>query len=256
MKQKQRLAYNMSQIAEISEWPSQLNDSEPYVRLEKNAHDIGETCQRARTLLNLINARGLPGSTLVDMIKELHSLDQAAVSWRQAAQWSFSSLAVSERSDLSPAARGITDTIQLHSDVWMAYEWNYHRTARIIFLQQLLQCSKAALETLDLEKAEDQALNDTMAECISTIQWLADEFLATVPQSFGDINHMGRLNDSKDGPPRCRAIGGYLLLWPTRTVKAENFATRLEQKERAWRVFERIREYTGMKDLLGDKSII
>lgn len=256
MKQKQRLAFNLPQTDETSDWLGQLNDSEAYVRLEKNTHDISETCKRARSLLALISAGGLPTSTLVNMIKELHSLDQAAVSWRQTSQWSFTTLEVSERQDLSPAARGITDRIQLHPDVWMAYEWNYHRTARIIFLQQLLQCSKAALEALDLAEVEKQTLNNTVTECILTIQWLADEFLATVPQSFGDVNHMGQPHDGKDGPPRCRAIGGYLLLWPTRTAKDEKSATSMEQKERAQRVFERIREYTGMKDLLGDKSAI
>ncbi|KAL7936364.1 hypothetical protein V8C35DRAFT_232459 [Trichoderma chlorosporum] len=254
--QKQRLAYNMSRIPGTSDLLNELNDSEPSVRLEKNADDILETCKRARTLLSLITAGGLPASSVVDMIKELHSSDQEAVSWRQTSQWSFTSITVSERPDLSSAAHGITETIQLHSDVWMAYEWNYHRTARIIFLQQLLRCSQAALEAPDLEEVDEHTLNSTIAECISTIQWLADEFLATVPQSFGDVDHMGRLHDSKDGPPRCRAIGGYLLLWPTRTIKAETSATSVDQKERARRVFERIREYTGMKDLLGDKSIV
>lgn len=254
--QKHRLAYHVSQIPETSNLLTELNDSEPSVRLEKNADDILETCKRARTLLDLINAGGLPASTVVDMIKELHSSDQEAVSWRQTSQWSFTSIAVSERPDLSEAARGITETIQLHSDVWMAYEWNYHRTARIIFLQQLLQCSKAALEAPELEEIDEEMLNDTIAECVSTIQWLADEFLATVPQSLGDVNHMGRLHDSTDGPPRCRAIGGYLLLWPTRTIKAETSTTSADQKERAQKVYEKIRECTGMKDLLGDKSII
>lgn len=244
----------MPEIPETSDWLSQLNDSEPYVRLEKNAHDISETCRRARSLLDLINARGISTSTLVHMIKELYSLDQVAVSWRQTPHWSFTNLAVSDRPDLLPAARGITDIIQLHPDVWMAYEWNYHRTARIIFLQQILKCCNATLEASDLKEADEQTLNETVTECVSTIQWLADEFLATVPQSFGNIDHMGRLHDNKSGPPRCRGVGGYLLLWPTRTVKAEGSATSQEQKERACRVFEQIREYTGMKDLLGYKS--
>lgn len=247
----------MPNIGEKLDWFSQLNNNEPYVRLEQNADGIGETCKRARALLELIKLdRGLPGNNIVDMIRELHSLDQEAVSWRQRSQWSFTRLAISERPDLYPAARGITNTIQLHSDVWMAYEWNYHRTARIIFLEQLVECSRAALKIPDLQKIEEQTLKDTMTKCIWKIQWLADEILATVPQSFGDVNHMGLLHDSRNGPPRCRAIGGYLLLWPVRTVKAEGFSTRQEQKECAGRVFERIREYTGMRDLLGDKSIV
>jgi hypothetical protein len=138
----------------------------------------------------------------------------------------------------------------------MAYEWNYHRAARIVFLEQLLKCSNAALETPDLDAVEEKALTDTIAEYTSTIQRLADEILSTVPQTLGDVNHMGRAHDVKDGPPRCRAIGGYLLLWPIKTSKNQTFATTLEQKERACGVFERIRDYTGMKATLGDKSAI
>jgi len=243
-------------MAETPDWFHQLDDSEPSVRLEKNALEIGETCGRARELLGLINAGGLPASAIVGMIRELHSLDQVAVSWRQTSQWDFIRVDVSERPDLLSAARGITDAIQLHPDVWMAYEWNYHRTARMIFLGQLLRCAEAALAAPDLDDAEQQTLNDTIAECTSTIHRLADEVLATVPQSFGDVDHMGRLRNGEDGAPRCRAIGGYLLLWPIKVVKTEGAATTPQQKERACRVFERIRDYTGMKDLLGDKSII
>lgn len=256
VKQIQQLSFNMLPSPDMTNWLNRLNENEPYVRLEKNANAISDTCTRARMLLNLINVGGLPASTIVDMIKELLSLDQSAVSWRQTSKWSFKNLTVSERPDLEPAARGITDTIQLHPDIWMAYEWNYHRAARITFLEQLLKCSRAALETPDLDHGEDKALTDNIAECTSTIQWLAGEVLSTVPQFLGDIDHMGRAHDVKDGPPRCRAIGGYLLLWPIRISKGQSSATTPEQKERAWRIFERIRDYTGMKATLGNKSII
>jgi hypothetical protein len=256
VKQKQQLSFNMLPILDTTTWLDQLNDNEPYVRLEKNANEISDTCKRARMLLDLINVGGFPAFTIIDMIKELHSLDQTAVSWRQTLEWSFMNLTVSERPDLEPAARGITDTIQLHPDIWMAYEWNYHRAARITFLEQLLKCSRAALETPGLDDVEEKTLTDTIAECTLTIQWLADEILSTVPQSFGDVDHMGRAHDVKGGPPRCRAIGGYLLLWPIKISKGQAFATTPQQKERAWTVFERIRDYTGMRATLGDKSII
>jgi len=256
VKQMQQLSFGMAPIPDTTNWLNQLNDNEPYVRLEKKANAISDTCKRARMLLALINVGGLPASTIVDMIQELHSLDQSAVSWRHTSEWSFKSLTVSERPDLEPAARGITDTIQLHPDMWMAYEWNYHRAARITFLEQLLKCSEAALETSDLDSAEEKTLIDTIAKCTLTIQWLADEILSTVPQSLGDVDSMGRAHDVKDGMPRCRAIGGYLLLWPIKVSKGLSFATTSEQKQRACRVFERIRDYTRMKAVLGDKSII
>jgi hypothetical protein len=255
-KQKQQLTFNMPQVFETQELLNQLNDTEPFVRLEKNTHNINLTCKRAQTLLEFINKGDLPASTIVEMVEELHSLDQVAVSWRQTSQWSYIDLTIYERPDLEPAAREITDTIQLHSDMWMAYEWNYHRAARITFLQQLIECAEAAFEAPDLDIIDKLTLTNITTECVSIVQWLAHEILATVPQSFGDVNHMGQLHDSTNGPPRCRSIGGYLLLWPIKIIKAEASATAEEQKECANKAFERIREYTGMKALLGDKSII
>ena len=76
VKQKQQLSYNMLPVPGTTNWLNQLNDNEPYVCLEKNMDQISDTCKRARMLLDLINARGLPVSTIVDMIMELHSLDQ------------------------------------------------------------------------------------------------------------------------------------------------------------------------------------
>ncbi|PMD47728.1 hypothetical protein L207DRAFT_416517 [Hyaloscypha variabilis F] len=254
--QKQQLSFNMLPVPDTTNWLDQLNDNEPYVRLEKNMNAISDTCKRARMLLDLINAGGSPASTIVGMIQELHSLDQSAVTWRQTSEWSFKTLRVSDRPDLEPAACGITDRIQLHADIWMAYEWNYHRAARITFLEQLLKCSTAALKTRDLNLVDENTLTDTIARCSSTIQWLADEVLSTVPQCLGDVDAMGRAHSIEDGPPRCRAIGGYLLLWPIRISKPQDSATTSAQKERAWRDFERIRDYTGMKATLGDKSII
>lgn len=254
VQQMQQLSFTMHPVPDTTNWLNQLNDNEPYVRLEKNANAISDTCKRARMLLELINVGGLPASTVVDMIKELHSLDQSAVSWRQTSEWVFKNLLVSGRPDLKSAAGGITDSIQLHPDIWMGYEWNYHRAARITFLEQLLKCSKAALQTPDVDNDEKKTLTDTIAECVSTIQWLADEILSTVPQTLGDVDHIGRAHDVKSGSPRCRAIGGYLLLWPIRITKGQLSATTPQQKERAWVVFERIRDYTKMKTTLGDKS--
>ncbi|KAK0702267.1 hypothetical protein B0H67DRAFT_650318 [Lasiosphaeris hirsuta] len=254
--QKQQLAYNMAEIAEKTAWFSQLNDGEPYVRLEKSTHDIGETCKRAQALLGLIDTGGMSAPAIIDTVRELRSLDQETATWRQTSEWCFTSIKLSDRPDLIPATRGVTNTIQVHSDVWMAYEWNYHRTARIIFLQQLLECSEAALQMPELEDSDGQMLRNTISDCTSTIRKLADEVFATVPQTFGDINHMGHGQSENSSPGRCRAIGGYLLLWPVRIIKGERFATTRAQKKQASSVFERIRDYTGMKDLLGDKSIV
>jgi hypothetical protein len=71
---------------------------------------------------------------------------------------------------------------------------------------------------------------------------------------FGDIDHEGRLQTLSEAS-KCRGLGGYFLLWPIKIVKRSELATE-EQRHWAEAVFERIREYTGMKSALGDTSII
>jgi hypothetical protein len=246
----------MPHIAENTDWLNKLNDNEPFVRLEKSAHNINMSCKRARELLEIITVGMLPVSRTVNLIEELRSFDQEVVSWRQVPEWSFINLVVSEHPELEAAAQGITDIIQLHPDVWMAYEWNYHRAARIIFLQQLLQCAITARECPDLGSDEDFILSGRIDECTSTIQWLTQEILSTVPQSLGDVDHMGWVHNYQGDPPRCRAIGGYLLLWPIRIIKSDSYVTTSKQKTIACKIFERIRDCTGMKDALGDKSSV
>jgi len=90
---------------------------------------------------------------------------------------------------------------------------------------------------------------------ISIIRSLINEVLATVPQSLGDIDNEGRKLDTKRGLTMCKGIGGYFLLWPIRVLKGTPFTTE-EQASLTNKVFERIRECTGMKTALGDASIV
>ena len=76
-----------------------------------------------------------------------------------------------------------------------------------------------------------------------------------VPQSLGDIDHRGRLAESLSRTPKARGVGAYFLLWPIKMIKALKHPT-TEQKRIAQVVFERIREYTGMKSTLGERSNI
>ncbi len=89
-------------------------------------------------------------------------------------------------------------------------------------------------------------------ESTAVIQSLAEKVLASVPQSLGDVSYAGRLVPS----PRIRAIGAYLLLWPIKIIKSPQVSTTETQKAAAARVFQRIREYTGMKSQLGELSNI
>ncbi|KAH8680648.1 hypothetical protein BX600DRAFT_444860 [Xylariales sp. PMI_506] len=254
--QKQQLAFGMPQMDESQGWLDQLSDEVQFVRLEKDAFKIKETCQRAQSLLEHIQQQSLKPSAVVDAARELQSLDEAAVSWRQTSEWAYTTLMVTDVPELAYVMWPVTETVEVHPDVWNAYEWNYHRTARIVFHQQLLKCLVAGLLASDLDDNTAVELEEMIDTSRGVVQALADSILATVPQSFGDINYDGSVHDVSKGPPRCRAIGGYLLLWPIKMIKTPDFATTEEQKLQGQIVFDKIREYTGMKAELGDRSII
>lgn len=254
--QKQQLAFHSKLLDDSEQWFGQLDETMPYVCLEKDAARIGQTCERARDLQEALANGNSSTSEVLEMVHELTKLDKEVVGWRQKPEWSFKTLNVSELPEFDPAVQPLTGTIQLHADLWMAYEWNYHRTARIIAHQQLLNCLEAAIENTGTNDIARESLCVLVVQFTKTIRILADEVLATVPQSFGDIDHLCRLHDPPKGPPRCRGIGGYLLLWPIKIIKGTQFATTPEQKRSGQIVFERIREYTGMKSHLGSLSII
>lgn len=148
---------------------------------------------------------------------------------------------------------GFPAYVQLHHDVWIAYEWNYHRTARMIMHEHLLECldrfqnSQSGINPLELASTEQASLD---------IIWsLANEVLSTVPQSLGDIDHQGNPSDSSSGTPKAKGVGAYFLLWPIKMTKGLKHPT-TDQKRIAQIVFERIREDTGMKSTLGERSNI
>ncbi|KAI1875077.1 uncharacterized protein JN550_002506 [Neoarthrinium moseri] len=255
--QKQQLAFGMPQLTESKEWLDQLNDDINFVAVEKDAFMIKETCQRAQELLNRVQSQDFSPDVLLEMAQEMVALDQAAASWRQSSEWNFKSGSVPEM--LRPqqlSTPPITEYFELHADVWRAYEWNYHRTGRIIFHQQVLTCLEVASKSSTATRTVVSTINEMVEQSITTVRQLADGVLATVPQSFGDIDHLGNVHDIAKGPPKCRAVGAYLLLWPIKIIKGPDSRTTFGQKERAQVVFERIREYTGMKAKLGNLSCI
>ncbi|KAI0841384.1 hypothetical protein F5Y06DRAFT_285495 [Hypoxylon sp. FL0890] len=254
--QKQQLAFNLKPLDESEHWIGQLNDDAPSARLEKDALRISQTCERARKLQETIASGDSAIYEILEMVHELIKLDQEVASWRQKPEWFFKTLDVSDLPEFDPSVRPLTKTVQLHPDLWLAYEWNYHRTARSIGHQQLLNCLNTAMESPDLDSSTRESLGILIEQFTEMIRLLADEVLSTVPQTFGDIDHLGRLHDHKTNAPRCRGIGAYLLLWPIKMIKGAQLSTTPEQKRNGQIVFERIREYTGMKSHLGSLSII
>lgn len=221
------------------------------VKLEKDGLAINQMCQQANQLLTSIDAGDIEAHHLLDLIDEMLRLDQEATHWRKKPEWSFQTKSRGEILDNREPKLWLPESIQLHPDLWMAYEWNYHRTARIILHQKLVAC----LEKVNTALPSDSGVTTRITESINTVQLLASEVLATVPQSFGDIDHLGRWH-SESKTARWQAVGAYLLLWPTKIIKSQSALTTNSQKDDAQRVFGRIRECTGMKSSLGVLSEI
>ncbi|KAG7411787.1 hypothetical protein Forpe1208_v008972 [Fusarium oxysporum f. sp. rapae] len=249
--QKKHLAKQLSPLPESQDWLETLNDNLASVKLEKDGLAINQMCQQANQLLNSIDAGDIGAHHLLDLVDEMLHLDREATNWRKKPEWSFQTKSREEILDNRESNFWLPESIQLHPDLWMAYEWNYHRTARIILHGKLVAC----LEKINASLPSESGVAARITESIDTIQSLAGEILATVPQSFGDIDHLGRWH-SELKTARCQAVGAYLLLWPIKIIKSQSALTTNSQKEDAQRVFERIRECTGMKSNLGVLSEI
>jgi hypothetical protein len=161
----------------------------------------------------------------------------------------------------------------------IAYEWNYHRTGRLLLHTHLLECISRLLDSTSLASntyssfLPPSTTSPSLAELqeyhtrsLITINVLAGDILSTVPQSLGDISSSGELLSLPKGMDEemgevledkrtLQGVGAYFLLWPIKILKSHEFVDE-ELREMARGVFERIREVTGMRDGLGEKSCI
>ncbi|KAL8777957.1 MAG: hypothetical protein Q9203_002276 [Teloschistes exilis] len=257
--QKQQMTFRQSPqglLPDSQRWIEILDANLPSVQTEKENAQIHSVCERARTLLDLVDSVGLHPEEILRCVKELRECDNATTLWRRGPNWAFQVKHRSEIVQHGPITHVLPEYIQLHPDIWTAYEWNYHRTGRIILHRHLLECLARLLGTqpahLDNFSEEAECIRRTS---LAIIRNLAGEVLSTVPQSVGDIGHDGKLLADSTRTTAWRAIGSYFLLWPIKIVKSLNQAT-LEQREAAEEAFERIRKYTGMSTYLGELSCI
>lgn len=220
---------------------------------EKDGLSINELCKTARDVLDQVQNHSPADADLLPLIRKMFELDTQAAQWRDTPQWSFKTLDRESVLGNDGLAALLPDTVQIHRDLWMIYEWNYHRTARIILHQQLLKCIDAALS--QVHDTLHPELTTLRLASIAVAQDLANQVLSTVPQSFGDVDATGNLSIYHElfGS---QAIGAYFLLWPIKIIKADDGVSTAQQKEAASAVFERIRDCTGMKSSLGSLSII
>jgi len=243
-------------LAETDAWLDYLDEDLPSVRLEKGKSQIHKTCERARMLLDSIDDIDSPAEATLNSIREICEHDRATTSWRRGPNWAYKTIDRSQIIQDKVQACQFPLSLQLHHDIWVAYEWNYHRTGRMILHRHLLEsinrlqssnrCNQAAF-SLEVSSIKRTSLD--------IIQTLADEVLSTVPQSLGDIDHDGKILGDSRGAHVRKGIGGYFLLWPIKIIKSLEHAT-FEQRSAAQAVFERIRECTGMKAALGGLSSI
>jgi hypothetical protein len=250
--QKQQMVSKLAILPESERWLDSLNDEMPEVHIEKDNHQISKACQRARSLLQQVST-SVSRSQILDMVREMHTLDLKATSWRAGPNWAYKTVHCSELPLDEETMSKFPEFVQLHPDVWIAYEWDYQRTGRILLHENLLRCLDR-LETLPPEPDEVQVdISSLRQTSIDIVQFLIDEILSTGPQMLGDVDHEGNLMDDAIGASICKGVGGYFLLWPIRIAKSTKYAT-AEQAIATQALFERIRECTGMKSALGDAS--
>lgn len=280
--QKHALVFPQPPCEDTDELLDQLNEELSFVKLEKDAYQITQLCTKARELRREVTTQSQHNhsigtsasvstsastSELIEIIRQLQKLDYEALAWRQGPEWSYATL---RRADLSHGGANesvlasFPETVHIHPDIWTAYEWNYHHCSRIIMHKQILAClHRAAALSIsdDVGGGESNSVASLLTpleiESMTIIRGLATKIAATVPQMLGDIDHTGCVRGVDAPAPRCRAIGAYFLLWPIKILKGD-LAEIIpqEQIEAARAVFERIREYTGMRSLLGEYSMI
>lgn len=232
------------------------NDS--FGGIQKDGLKISNICKEAENILHQVlqlDATESSQGVISDLAQRMMDLDEEAVSWRQSSEWGFQAL--DRRTILGDEglAALLPDTIEMHPDLWMVYEWNYHRTARVILHQQLVSCINKMIDANILDGPNLSKLQVQKTTSISIVQQLVDQVLSTVPQSFGDIDQHGRISMSTTSSG-FQAIGAYFLLWPMKIFKSDSGAASVSQRAAATAVFERIRECTGMKQNLGSLSMI
>ena len=253
-KQRQQLAFKQKPLPESEVWLESLNDSLPEVKIEKHNHQISKLCERARELFKKIDETNLPLEETVQIVKEISALDQASTTWRHGPAWTYKTFPRSQLTQNEELLSKWPENVQLHRDVWIAYEWNYYRVGRIIMHEHILQCLDRLHSMFNGDQASLRPVICSFEETsISIIKGLIDEILSTVPQSLGEVDQDGNLLDNLPGTKSVKAIGGYFLLWPIKFTKSTRSATS-HQRMAARDVFERIRECTGMKTALGDES--
>ena len=148
----------MEPLSESSAWLDHLNDDVPFVHLEKDALQVNEICQRGRDLVRTLNDHIAATDHILQTIQGMLRLDAEVVGWRQNPKWSSKTLRRDELSGDTSFIVQIPPMIQLHPDIWMAYEWDYHRTARMLLHEQLLNCVDSFLASGSGDAATSEQL--------------------------------------------------------------------------------------------------
>ncbi|TVY34667.1 hypothetical protein LOCC1_G008709 [Lachnellula occidentalis] len=138
--QRQQLAFDSAPAIsqEQEELLSSLTPDTPSNRITHDNFAISKICARAREL----KAKLLAGDELSDeetmkLVSEMVLLDRTATGWRAGPSWEYRDV---RKHDIVGAPEWFPLQIQLHHDAWIAYEWNYHRTGRIILHTHILEC--------------------------------------------------------------------------------------------------------------------
>lgn len=195
--QIQAMACSLPPVSVPDQLLDYLDEQMSLVKLEQDAHHISNICARGKRLEEQLRDRETGAAKSLSLARQMQCLDREILTWRQGPQWAYATLSASDLTDDSAILSTFPECLHIHPDIWIAYEWKYHHTSRILLHKQLPSClHRAAALGVEFPPRETESIAPLLvplvAESIDIVRSLATRILATVPQMMGNIDHVGQ----------------------------------------------------------------
>ena len=182
-------------------------------------------------------------ASLVQLLARCHETDTALVSWSQSVpeSWKYNSMQVPP--NLHPhynIFQTYPGRIDTYSDVAVAREWNFYRSARILVQTIVLGCLTQVIENSEFDPSAKAAMAAESAAATTIMHDMVNEICASVPYHLGcalPINDYLSPNHSRSNEPNPHPLlpilspqkspntapdnrGLFFVLWPLLVAQA------------------------------------
>ena len=151
-----------------------------------------------------------------DLLRKGSELDHKLQQWGEQVSGKYR-ITVLETAPCSPPSLSSGTqqqrSVHIYSSASMACLWNLWRCTRIVLLRCLQQLIVRAQHG---EMAPIRTSSPADEDQASKLPSLFSDICASVPYLLGEVDQNGRLHY----PNRCKAVGGFLLLWPLKMMLA------------------------------------